>query len=116
MTEWGIEGPLCMCYVPGCRRATSLTSIGLAADVWALVFAEIESKVVDDIASVLDHIGAFLEVHSSSIAADVLKGSEKVGVGSGREARKDTLLTKEEGTCADREDGTLAGRVTLLKF
>lgn len=100
----------------GCRRATSLTSIRLAADVWALVFAEIESKVVDDVASVLNHIGAFLKVHSRSIAADVLKGGEKVGVGSGRQAREDTLLAKEEGTCADRENGTLAGRVTLLKL
>lgn len=105
-----------MCYVPGCRRATSLTSIGLAADVWALVLAEIESKVVDDVASVLNHVGTFLKVHGSSIAANVLKGGEKVGVGSGREAREDTLLAKEEGTCADREDGTLAGRVTLLKL
>ncbi|KAI6769097.1 hypothetical protein HG531_010201 [Fusarium graminearum] len=42
--------------VPGCRRATSLTSIGLAADVWALVLPEIESQVVDNITSVLYHI------------------------------------------------------------
>jgi hypothetical protein len=37
-------------------------------------------------------------------------------VGGGRQARENALLTKEEGTGADGEDSTFAGRITLLKL
>jgi hypothetical protein len=37
-------------------------------------------------------------------------------VGGGRQAREDALLAKEEGTGADGEDSTFAGRITLLKL
>lgn len=104
-------------YVPGCRRSASGTGIGLATDVWVLVLIpEVESEVIDNVASIFDDIGTFLEVLGSGITADVFESGQVVGVGSGGKARQDALLGKEERTGANRHDGSLTSRVPLLKL
>lgn len=102
---------------PSVGGPTASVGIGLAADVGVLVLVtEVESEVVDDVACVLDHVGALLEVARSSITAQILEASQVVGVGSRRETREDALLRQEERTGADRQDGTLAGGVLLLQL
>lgn len=103
-------------YVPGIHRR-STSSIGLATDVGVLVLVvEVETEVVDNISSVFNDIGTFLEVLGSGITADVLKSGHSVGVGGSGEARQDALLAKEERASADGEDGSLASRVALLEL
>ena len=60
----------------------SISTIGLATDVWVLVLvSEVEAEVVDDVSSILDHISSFLEVTLSSMAAEVLKLGHVIWVG-----------------------------------
>lgn len=100
------------CNIPGIGRATT---VGLAVDIWVLVLVtNVKTKVVDDITSVLDNIGTLGHVPHSGVAAKVLKGRHVVWVGSSRQTGKDALLGEEEGSSADRHDGTLPGRIFLL--
>lgn len=100
MCDAAIIKPPNSCYVPGIGRSTS--RIGLAADIGVIILlAEIEAEVVDNVSGVFNNIGTFLEILGSSIAADILKGGEVVGVSGRRETGEDTLLRQEEGAGAD---------------
>ena len=93
------------------------SGVGLAADVRVLVLvAEVKAEVVDDEASVFNHIGALLKVKSGSITANILETSHVIGVGRGGKAREDTLLGQEESSGADGKDSPLAGWVLLLQL
>lgn len=95
----------------------SASSIGLATNVWVLILiADVEAKVVDDVAGVLKHIGALLEVASSSIAALVLELGHVVGVAGGRKARENAFAGKEEGAPGDGQDSSLSAGITLLEL
>lgn len=50
------------------------------------------------------------------MAAEVLELGHMVGVGGRRKARKDTKFGQEDGSSADRKQGTFVGGVRLLKL
>ena len=79
------------------------------------VLAQVEAGVVDNV-SLLHDICAHRHVAPSSILADGLQADIVVWMGCGGKALEHALLSKEQGTDVDCEDGTLFGWVLLLKF
>lgn len=71
-----------------------------------ILITELKAQVVDDVADVLNNVGALRQVALGSLAADVFETDDGVRVGGGRKTRQDTLLGKEKGARADRHQGT----------
>jgi len=102
-----------MVNIPCIGRATA--GVGLSADIGVLVFIpDIKAQVVDYISGVFHDIGALAQFTDSRLAAQVLELDDEIGVGCGREASEDTLMSKQEGPRADRQQCALASGVRLL--
>lgn len=80
-----------------------------ASDVGVLVLvAELETQVVHDVSCVLHNIGALTKVSLDGQTTDVLERYDVIGVGSGREAGEDSLLSEQERSGADGKESTPA--------
>jgi hypothetical protein len=79
------------------------------------VLAEVEAGVVDNV-TLLHDVRTLRHVASSRILADGLETDIVVWVGCGGKALEHALLSKEQGTDVDGEDGTLFAGILLLKL
>jgi hypothetical protein len=79
------------------------------------VLAKIKASIVDYI-SLLHDIGPHGHVTPGRVLTDGLKADVVVWMGCSSEALEHTLLSKEQGTHIDGEDGALFDGVLLLKL
>lgn len=102
-------------HIPSIRRATS--AIRLAANIWVFIlFANVEAEVINNVAGVFNDIGTLRQVSRGSVAANIFKLGQVIGMGSGRETRENVLPGEQESTGADGEECALAGWVLFLKL
>lgn len=79
------------------------------------VFTQVEASVVDDV-SLLHDIGPHGHVPPGRVLTDGLEADVVVGVSCSSEALEHALLSKEQGTHIDGEDGAFFDGVLLLKL
>ena len=92
-----------------------LTWSGAYLRVVVGVLAQVEASVVDNV-SLLHDVCAHGHVAPSGVLADGLQADIVVWMGCSGKALEHALLSKEQGTDIDGEDGALFGGVLLLEL